>query len=430
MSDRELYLKELNEQGRTLFSCDKYVEAIEKYKKAIEHDPMYLPTYFNACEAYIMNDDFDEAKKMMKKVLLIDKNNGEVYFHLGNIALLEGDTEEGKIQYAKAINCEYDIPQIYINLASVAEENDEWELAISYYTKAIVRDKTCYSAKIRKIQIYMMMKKDSEALNAAENLIDTNPEIFEGHHYKFSVLATMGKLDEATAVLDKAQRLFPDDHGFVLDRVKLYELQGKYNDALSLLETIAESAIPSGVICIERAQLLMALGKIDEAQQLLETHKGNDEYVSEILKALIPIYIEKKNYKGILSCTEKTLELEEYDSNYFSALYFKAYALKMEGRQEDANTAYKDASKIMQQACSVNSGVLDLYIYRAICYRELKEYEKAHEMLDYVAAVDENIAEIYYVRHLIYLDENDSRATEELNKAKSLDPQVAAIFGE
>lgn len=40
----EMYLKELNEQGRTLFSCDKYVEAIEKYKKAIEHDPMYLPT--------------------------------------------------------------------------------------------------------------------------------------------------------------------------------------------------------------------------------------------------------------------------------------------------------------------------------------------------------------------------------------------------
>ena len=32
----EMYLKELNEQGRTLFSCDKYVEAIEKYKKAIE----------------------------------------------------------------------------------------------------------------------------------------------------------------------------------------------------------------------------------------------------------------------------------------------------------------------------------------------------------------------------------------------------------
>lgn len=426
----EIYLKELNEQGRTLFSCDKYVEAIEKYKKAIEHDPMYLPSYFNACEAFIMNDDFNEAKKMMKKVLLVDKNNGEAYFHLGNIALLENDTEEGKLQYAKAINCEYDIPQIYINLASVAEENDEWELAISYYTKAIVRDKTCYSAKIRKIQIYMMMKKNSEALNAAEDLIDTNPEIFEGHHYKFTLLATMGKLDEASAVLDKAQRLYPDDHGFVLDRVKLYELQGKYNDALALLESIADSAIPSGVICIEQAQLFMALGKTDEAQQLLEKYNGNDEYISEIQKALIPIYIEKKNYNSLLSCAEKILKLEEYDSNYFSALYFKAFALKMDGQQEKAIVAYRDAAKTMQQACSVNSGVLDLYIYRAICYRELKEYEKAHEMLDYVASVDENIAEIYYVRHLIYSDENDPRSVEELNKAKTLDPKVAAVFGE
>lgn len=426
----EIYIKELNEQGRTLFSCDKYDAAIEKYKKSIEYDPMYLPAYFNACEAYIMSDEFAEAKKMMKRVLLVDKNNGEAYFHLGNIALLENDAEEGKIQYAKAINCEYDIPQIYINLASVAEDNDEWELAISYYTKAIVRDRTCYPAKIRKIQIYMMMQKYSEALNAAENLIETNPEIFEGHHYAFTILATIGKLSEATAVLDKAQRLFPDDHGFVLDRVKLYELQRKYDDALLLLETIAESAIPSGVICIEKAQLLMALGKIDEAQNVLETYNGNDEYASEIQKVLIPVYIEKKNYKGILTCTENIIKKEEYDSKYFAALYFRAFALKMEGCQEDAVIAYRDAVKIMQQACSVNSGVLDLYIYRAICYRELKEYDKAHEMLDYVAAVDENIAEIYYIRHLIYVDENDSRAEEELKKAKMLDPKVAAIFGE
>ena len=53
-----------------------------------------------------------------------------------------------------------------------------------------------------------------------------------------------------------------------------------------------------------------------------------------------------------------------------------------------------------------------------------------NEMLDYVDTVNEDMAETHYVRHLIYRDLNDDRAEFELNKAKSLNPQVAGIFGE
>lgn len=429
MQTTELRLKELNEQGRTLFSCDKYSEAIKKYEQAILEDPMYLPTYFNVCEAYIMADMFGDAKKVMKKVLMIDKRCGEAYFHLGNIALLEGDYEEGRIQYAKAINAGHDDPQIYINLASVAEENDEWEDAIGYYTKAIVRDRTCYQAKIRKIQIYFMLKRYSDALNSADDLIETNPEIFEGHHLKFVILATAEKLDEASSVLDKAQKLFPDDQGFVLDRVKLMELQGDYSEALALLEKIPVDIIPEEVVITEKARLLIELKKIEEAKFLLEGYNDN-LIMPEMKKLLITIYIEQKNYLGILKCAEKILSREEYDANYFAALYFKAYALKMSGEEVKAVIAYREAAKTMQQACAINSGVLDLYIYRAICYRELKEFDKANEMLDYVNAVDESIAESHYVRYLIYMDLEDARANDELNIAKALNPEVTNIFGE
>lgn len=428
METNELFLKELNEQGKTLFSCDKYDEAIKKYEQAIAENPMYLLSYFNACEAYVMSDKFEDAKKMMKKVLMVDKNNGEAFFHLGNIALLEENYEEGKIQYAKAINAGNDTPQIYINLASVAEERDEWDEAISYYTKAIVRDRTCYQAKIRKIQIYLMLNKTSEALNSAEDLIETNPEIFEGHHFKFVILTTLGKHEEASATLDKAQRLFPDDQGFVLDRVKLLELQKKYIDALDLLESIDKEIIPEGVFYIEKARLLIALKQINEARIFLEEYRG-EEAISEIQKILIIIYLEEQNFEGVFKCADRIIALEEFDANYFTALYFKAFALKKMGESAKADAAYENAAKLMQQACSINSGVFDLYIYRAICYRELKQFDKANDMLDYVEAVDDNIAETHYVRHLIYADLNDERASQELEKAKSMNSDVASLFG-
>lgn len=429
MKANESYLKELNMQGRTLFSCDKYDEAIKIYERALKEDPMYLQTYFNICEAFIMADKYESAKKMMKRVLLISKDNGEAYYHLGNIALLQEEYEEGRLQYAKAINNGYDISQIYLNLAAVAEDNDEWGDALANYTKAIVRDRRCYSAKIRKIQIYMMLKRNEDALNAADDLIETNPEIFEGHHFKFVVLATMGSLEEAGKVLDKAQSLFPDDQGFVLDRAKLYEMKNKFSDALEVLEKIDTEVVPKEAILIEKARILLAMGQTDSAQELLESYTG-DQMLPEIDRILILIYMEKKEFNKMLICANRIIDLKTHDSHYFAALYFKAYALKMKGEIKAAEAAYTEAARIMQQACSINSAVLDLYIYRAICYRELQMYDKANEMLDYVAAVDENIPEIYYIRSLIYTDLKDERAESELNRAKILNPKIAGVFGE
>lgn len=83
---RELYLKELNEQGRTLFSCDKYDEAAKNMRKQWKKIPcIFHPISMlvkHTCEAYIMSDWYDKVKKMMNKMFLIDKNNGEAYFQV------------------------------------------------------------------------------------------------------------------------------------------------------------------------------------------------------------------------------------------------------------------------------------------------------------------------------------------------------------
>lgn len=422
-----LKIKELNQQGKTLFSCDKYDEAIVKYKKALELDPMFLETYFNACESYIMLDKFSEAKDLMNKVLLVDKTNGQAYFHLGNISLLEGHDEEGKLFYAKAILNNYDNIQIYMNLAALSEDNNDMEKAVEYYSKAIARDKLYYPAKIRRIEIYSAVNKINEALNACDDLIETNPEIFEGHHYKFALLITKNRLEEASAVLDKAQQLFPDDQGFVLDRVKLYEVKGEVDKALELIETIDISVVPETVICIEKANVYLKCGKIDEAKTLLVKCEENCNN-SELERTLLAIYLDTKEYDFVIKTAQKIIDLQEYDSAFFAALYYKAYSLKMLGKSSEANKAFSEASKLLQQACSINSGLLDLYIYRAICYIELGDLNQAMEMVEYVESIDENIAEVHYIKHYIFKDTDPEKAKLEMDIAISLNPDVAAIF--
>ena len=56
-------VEEYNQQGRVLYSLDKYEEAIPYYIKAEEEEPTYIQTYFNLTEVYVMLDRFDEARK-------------------------------------------------------------------------------------------------------------------------------------------------------------------------------------------------------------------------------------------------------------------------------------------------------------------------------------------------------------------------------
>ena len=84
----------------------------------------------------------------------------------------------------------------------------------------------------------------------------------------------------------------------------------------------------------------------------------------------------------------------------------------------------------MQQACSINSGVLDLYIYRAICYNEIGNVEKALEMIDYIETVDENNAETHYLKYLIYKESDPDRSLNELKIAKTNNPEVVKLFYE
>lgn len=71
--EKEMSLaEEYNQQGRVLYSMDKYEDAIGFYLKAESADPMYLQTYFNLTESYVMLDRFDDAKKALKRAQLFN----------------------------------------------------------------------------------------------------------------------------------------------------------------------------------------------------------------------------------------------------------------------------------------------------------------------------------------------------------------------
>ena len=423
---------EYNNQGLILYSQDKYDEALVYFEKAISEDPHFINSYINAAQVYIMRDEYDDAIKYLKKALLLDKKCAIVYFHLGNIDLLKGNTDEAKENYNKSISLGYDNVQIYINLASDAEENGDFDSALSYYNKVIAIDKFNAYAKARKIEINVMLKRIPEALKACDDLIETNPDTFEGYHYKFALLTDNGKHNEAEQILERAITLFPDDEAFFYDKARLLQIQGKYQEAIDLLEnklTLNEDNKASLISL--KGQLLLSLERVDEAKVLFEKEFEENED-SEIAYFLTSIYMALKEYDKAIVCAEKVIDADnKNDDYYFAALYYKAVALKKANRDVEAKKALNEAILIFRAATSRQPGQIQLYFYRAICHKEIDELDKAMELIDFVLGVKSDLAEAHLIKSEILKEMGkDDEALKEKEQAFSYNPDLKSMMEE
>lgn len=393
--------EEYNQQGRVLYSLDKYEEAIAYYQKAEAADSMYIQTYFNLTEVYVMLDRFNDAKKALKRAQLLDKENGEIYFHLGNVALLEDNVDEGKQHYAKAVSLGYTNPYIYMNLGSAYEDLGDLESAISSYNKAIQLDKHFGSAWVKKLELYLAQEQYSEALSVCDSLIELLPDKFEGYHYKFAILMELGNKDDAKRVLDKALALFPDDPGFKLDLVHYLEDSRRFAEAEQLLDESFFEAPESADYAKLKVQLLLKQEKLDAATKIAEDTLALT-FDEELNFLVTNIYFSQERYEKAVNATAKTVEIKSQSVYYYTALYFNALATKKLGK--DATYLFQSAIREFRMACSKNPGMVDLYIYRALCYREIKEYDRAYEMVDYILAISEDAPEALLIRAEINKD--------------------------
>ena len=70
-------------------------------------------------------------------------------------------------------------------------------------------------------------------------------------------------------------------------------------------------------------------------------------------------------------------------------------------------------------------GAIDVYLYRAMCLKDLEEYDKALEMLDFILGLNTEIAEVHLLKAEIYktLGRN-AQSDEQLQKAYALKPEL------
>lgn len=410
---------ELNQQGSMLLAKEKYQEALKYFEKAREIDPMEVETYFNLGNLYANMEQYEKAEEQFKKIILIDKKNGLVYFNLGNISFLRDNIEKGVEYYNKAVANGYEEANLYYNLGMVYEETDNFLFAVRNYSKAIAKEPLNPEYRLKQIALYIRNDKLDEALEALEELNQYCPDIFEGYHFRFEIYCAQGKFEEAEKVINRAIELFPKDVSLFYNKIRLINIQGDYENALTMIEEAEKMEgfeVEARNLDFERAKIYAQKEDVESTINYLEKcinyEDGEIDY--EVRYFIMNAYLAANNYEKVLENAEVLAKEEDGESSYImSAIYYRALSLKMLGIEEEAKKHYKEACKLFRAITISSPNNLDAYMFRILCHKDLKEYDKALELLDYVLLLKEDSGEVYAIKASIYKEMGDEKKTEE-----------------
>lgn len=438
METEELSLiaKDLNQQGIVLAKAGNIDAAKEKYDKAIDIDPMVMDSYKNYGDLYLKTGQYQEAKNFYKKALLIEKS-GVVYFQYGNACFMNDEPHEGLEYYNLALTAGYDSDEMFFFMGMAYEHMNDDKMALRYIQKAIVKNPSRPDYKVKKVSVLLRLNMIEDAKHAVDELLLNDPELFDGYHMKTAILLEEKDYPEAIEFSKKASEKFPEDADLLYDYANATALSGAYSEALRIIENAkklkyfeeskAKFVLLEAEIYAESGDMDAAISKCDECISL----ERDGFFLADARFMRINLALTKPDFETALENAIKIIEKDQSSSYYFAALYFRAYCSNKLERKEAADKFYKEAISLYRMTTLQNPEAFDAYLYRAMCLRDVAQYDEALELLEFMENLSDEVAEVYTIRADIYkLTGKESLVGEELEKAFRLKPELKEAFGE
>lgn len=434
INEIRLEAQDLNQQAFALIKAASFEKAKEKLDAAIDIDPMLMDSYKNYGDLYMALQNYEDAKNMYKKALLIEKK-GELYFLYGNACFMQDEVHTGLENYNLALSAGFDNEEMLFFMGMAYEHLNDDQMALRYFQKACNKNPSRPDFIIKKITTLVRLDMLDSAESCVDGLIQSDPELFDGYHIKTKLLLNREVVDEAVEFSRKASEKFPEDVDLLFDYIRSLTIKGNAEEAKKLIENakqmkyfeeskrsflFLEAQIAADNQSVEKAILLCKECISIEA----------DDFDSEARFLLMNMYLTFPKYEDALRVAIELIDDDSKDLYYYASLYYRAFCLKQLDKIEEAQVMYKEANSIYRLATLKNPAAVDIYLYRAMCLKDMEEYEKSLDILDFISELTNEVAEVHTLRADIFkIQGNSVLANDEIRKAYAIKPELKNIYG-
>lgn len=420
---------DLLNQGATLMAVEKFSEAVVLFEDAVKESPKFIDCYINLGNAYASTEQYDKAIEILKKGLILDSKNVEVLFGLGNLMYLSGSLTDAIKYYNKAEDTGEMSAEMYDVLADIYHSNDDYTQALRYINKAIQIEPLNGELYLDKVKIFIEQQKSTEAIETLNELNSVLPDAYEAYDMLSEIYIINDDYSNAIATVDKAVERFPEDPNIANLKLKVLVKFQKDNEAKAYIELIKNNGVYNERKednALLEADVMLRNNQLEEAALCLENVVDNCYDNSQIAFVLINIYASLNKFDKVEKIASYMMNKDNdvfYDS---TALFYHSLALLKQDKEEESKVEMKEALKRIRNYTILDPSFYQGYIYRALLHKELKEYDEAIRLTDYMENLFPERPDGYIIRYGIYLDQGNMDDAEQVkNKIKELDPSFS-----
>ncbi len=319
--------------------------AIQLLLKASELDSTSVFLDLELASLYLNQKKTAEAVLALEKGLATDPNHVEALIFYGNINRSLKQDDKAKQAYAKAIEIAPDKEErVYLLLGSIQMEEGDLDSAFDTY----------------------------------QRLVNRFPASFAGHFFIGKIHAEKDRPDEAEVAFIKALELEPELEEGRFELLKIYKASGENAKARTLYLELLDKNPNNVRAAMELGLFYQKNGFAEEGGILLKELGKNTEQNQDIIRDIIRIYIDPKQYDDAVIVLESMLKGLPHSSDlqYLTGVSFDGKG---------------DGGKAMQHFKMVapdNRFYENAVVQTAILYQE---QQKITEAIDYIKKAIENI---------------------------------------
>ncbi len=188
--------------------------------------------------------------------------------------------------------------------------------ALSAFNRAIKISREDASPHLEKAKLFFEKKRDEEAINAASQAIELDPQRYESWQFRGMALAAVEKYEQAISDFEKALALEVNDNDLEswiwrCCADSFAELE-KLDAAILAYEKAVELDSNNSYAWSHMAQILLELERVDEALQACEKAIEADSSNSDAWEIKSKLLEKLGDLKGVETCLK---ELEALDAN-------------------------------------------------------------------------------------------------------------------
>lgn len=405
--------------AKVLLRQKKNAEAMRQYQIVSDRHPDDPAILLLLAEMYLGADQSDKAEPLIERVLAKDPGSYLAYILMARLRQAQDRTDEAVEYYRKALERNWSA-DLQMELGELYVKSKRYDEAASLYESAIERDDQNEEARVALIHVYLLQKKEGQALAELHRL-----KSHAAHPRRVDL--TIARLYAKQKQYDKAIALTEK----ILEKENLSEAryflavllaqQQKYGRALKQVRQIDRKAPEYPEALFLQVRILREQNRLDEARELLEKHvNAEDIRQPEIFIMLAGLH--QLQGRDDLSKQVLLRGIEFFPSNE-DLLYEYGMLLEESGEHSAALT-------VMQKIIDIkpnNAAALNF-----VGYSWADKKVNLDKALDYIQRAIELKPENGYIRDSLgwvyfRLGKLD-QAIKELEKAVKLSPEDAAIL--